>query len=228
MAEKFYDYSSYSYGQNSPVGNIDVGGHFVFKDVSNYPGFTLLLQRGIDKVLSNNTILGALERFTGLNRSTIIEDFKWGSGPEIKLRMLSVPGQTSPDGNKITLDYSLASKLNGYSFGKEGEYNADLLWTIITILHEYVHSGDVRADGVRKDQKELDERDYENCLGYKFEKEVFGNKFLDKKMIYLFRNEKSTEEENENGQRNNSIFWDMIRRLPEGEYSIVNEKLVSK
>jgi RHS repeat-associated protein len=59
MAEKFYAWSSHSYGQDNPVGNIDVGGRFVFKDASNYPELARVLQN-IQSVLDNQNIMSNL------------------------------------------------------------------------------------------------------------------------------------------------------------------------
>jgi hypothetical protein len=103
------------------------------------------------------------------------------------------------------------------------DYYEDLIFMIITILHEYVHSGDFRADGVLKDQEILNKGEYENCLGYQFEEATFGNKIFSKHQIsiydLLFVEEGKKEEEH-------SAFWYMVNTLPPGHYLVADGKII--
>ena len=147
MAEKFYDYSSYSYGQNNPVGNIDVGGHFVFKDASKYPYLSRLLQN-IHKVLDNPRIMSGLQKFSGLDPQVIRQQFMPGIGPEIKADPYLIwrdrVGSTSIDGRTIKIDHTKLQHLeDALKTGNIEEYNDYLFYIVLIILHEYNHSGDL-------------------------------------------------------------------------------------
>jgi len=70
LAEKICNFSFYSYGQNNPLGNIDVGGGFLFNDASNYPELSRLLQN-IHKVLDDPKTMKGLQKFSGLDPEII-------------------------------------------------------------------------------------------------------------------------------------------------------------
>jgi hypothetical protein len=228
MAEKFYDYASYSYGQNNPIGNIDVGGRFVFKDASKYPELSRLLQN-IHKVLDNSSIMNGLQKFSGLDPQIIRQQFMPGIGPEIKadpnLIYQDRVGSTSIDGKTIKIDHTKLQHLeDALKSGNIEGYNDYLSYIILIILHEYTHSGDLQIDGERSDKDQPDE----NCLGYQFEKEVFGTKMkgIDDVRKYLRERDNFVEQENKDSQKKNTGFWNTVMNLGTGTYHVTNGQIV--
>jgi len=228
MSEKFYNWSSYSYGQNNPTGNIDIGGNFVFTGSSKYPEVARLLQN-IQKVLDNKAIMGNLQKFTGLSANTIRFQFSPGNGPEIGIKDLRYKervAETSKNGN-ITLDHATVMHIeNELKAGNNDEYNDWLFYTVLTILHEYVHSGDIQTNEEFSDKNEP----YDNCLGYQFEKATFGRKMKTINEVRSFAGKRSNYVESEEGLNNNkktnSEFWNKILSLGPGNYNIINGQIV--
>jgi len=230
MAEKFYAWSSHSYGQDNPVGNIDVGGRFVFKDASNYPELARVLQN-IQSVLDNQNIMSNLQKFSGLSSDVIRQQFTYEKGPEIKIDDLQwyiqISGQTSDNGD-ITLDYAMVKHLeNALKEGNMDEYNDYLFFIVATILHEYNHSGDLQIDGERSDPGQT-----ENCLGYQFEKATFGSKLKSINDVRVFLGKRTNyvekENKNEDNKKKNEEFWRTVGNLAPGVYSVVDGKIIPK
>lgn len=230
MSEKFYDWSLYSYGHNNPTGNIDIGGNFVFKGSSNYPELARVLQN-IQRVLDNKTIMGNLQKFTGLSANEIRYQFAPGNGPEIDVKFLGFKervGETSDNGN-ITLDYPTVMHLeNELKAGNNNEYNDWLFYNVLIILHEFVHSGDVQTHGEFSDKKEP----YDNCLGYQFEKATFGSKLKTINNVRSFAGERNNYVESDEGLNNNknsnNAFWSKVLSLGTGSYSVINGVISSQ
>ena len=227
MSEKFYDYSSYSYGQNNPIGSIDVGGHFVFKDASKYPELSRLLQN-IHKVLDNPRIMSGLQKFSGLDPLVIRAQFQDNNGPIIRTadlqRFLDKPrvGQTIDDGT-IELDNAMVMHLeNALKEGNVEEYEEYLFYITLVILHEYNHSGDIQIHGTRF--SDLGQPD-ENCLGYQFENETFGRKMKSPSDVRKYSEERSNYVEQKPSKKNGE-FWNQVMNLGSGSYHIVNSQIV--
>ena len=230
MAEKFYAWSSHSYGQDNPVGNIDVGGRFVFKDASNYPELARVLQN-IQSVLDNQNIMSNLQKFSGLSSNLIRQQFAYGNGPEITVNDLWYYAGTTPlkdKGMQIKLDYAKVMHLeNALKAGNMDEYEDYLFYIVATILHEYNHSGDLQIDGERSDPDQI-----ENCLGYQFEKATFGSKLKSINDVRVFLGKRTNyvekENKNEDNKKKNEEFWRTVGNLAPGEYSVVDGKIVPK
>jgi len=229
MADKFYDYSSYSYGQNNPVGNNDIAGNFVFKEAAKYPELARILQN-IGKVLDNKSILRGLEKFTGLDEATIRLQFSYGNGPEIRVKEMVNAGGTPLDDKGMVINlsrYWIANNLkNKLESGNKEDYEIALFYAVLTILHEYTHSGDLQKHGKRSDENEPNE----NCLGFQFEKNTFGRK-MGLPPEDPFEDIKKYKDETDNlveryPKKKNEEFWNTVMRLAPGTYHIENGQIV--
>jgi hypothetical protein len=140
MSEKFYDYSTYCYGQDKPTGNIDIKGKFVFKDVTNHPQLAKLIQ-SISGVLDNTNILSNLSRFSGMDPGVIRQQFQDNRGPIIQIADLQLlyytPVAQTIGGTKekptyegtIQLDNAMVKHLeDAFNEGNIEEYNDYLIY----------------------------------------------------------------------------------------------------
>jgi hypothetical protein len=228
MSEKFYNWSAYSYGLDNPTGNIDIGGNFVFAGSSKYPELARVLQN-IHKVLDNKTIMGNLQKFTGLSANTIKSQFTARNGPVIRIKDLQYidrVGETAKSGN-ITLDYATVMHIeNQLKAGNNNEYNDWLFYTVVLILHEYVHSGDIQTNGQFTDINDWPDK----CLGSKFELETFGRKMRTINDVRSFAGKRSnfveSDETLNNNKKANSEFWSDVLKLGSGNYIIINGEII--
>jgi RHS repeat-associated protein len=228
LAEKYYAWSPYSYGLDKPISNVDVGGQFVFKDAAHRTQLTLLLQN-ISRVLDNQNIMSNLQKFSGLSAKTIREQFQINSGPEIVEREMYgnyhgfTPRQLHGKVIQLatldisTLENSIKDRRN------LSEYNTALALVLLTILHEYTHSGDLQVNGIQSDA----DQPLDNCLGSQFEKQTFGvlSKSVEDINKYFSQNEKDKKEDKEQ-EKNRNDFMNIIKSLPIGNYKVVNGQIV--
>jgi RHS repeat-associated protein len=148
FSEKTYDQTPYRYGANNPLNTIDVKGNFESKDASNHPLVAYLLQYGIQNVLNNDAIMNGLEKYTHLDKEVIRQHFVWGTGPSVEFRDISVRDGLA----NVDIGFFLSERLRdnfekSYSTGNIEEYYKDVIFLIVTILHEYVHYGDYIKNG---------------------------------------------------------------------------------
>lgn len=135
-----------------------------------YPKFNQLVKSEIKTyVMQNPNILGALKKVTGLNEDQIKLHLTWGRGPTIKIEDIpstfygSKPiGQFRPkDPNSLFIN-----KSEVMLFEQNKGFTQEAMWflLVITVLHEYVHYGDYKFDGILAGTD----------LGDEFEREVYG------------------------------------------------------
>jgi hypothetical protein len=135
-----------------------------------YPKFNQLVKSEIKTyVMQNPNILGALKKLTGLSEDQIKLHLTWGRGPTIKIEDIpstfygSRPiGQFRPkDPNSLFIN-----KSEVMLFEQNKGFTQEAMWflLVITVLHEYVHYGDYKFDGILAGTD----------LGDEFEREVYG------------------------------------------------------
>jgi hypothetical protein len=109
---------------------------------------------------------------------------------------------------------------------KKEEYNDWLFYTVLTILHEYVHSGDIQIHEEFSDKNEP----YDNCLGYQFEKATFGRKMKTINDVRGFAGKRSNYVESDealnNNKKTNGEFWSKVLSLGPGNYNIINGEII--
>lgn len=147
---------------------------FSFPKNSNYetlyPRFTQLIKSELKMyVMSNPNILAALKKFTGLTEAEIKTHLTWGKGPTLKIEDIPTTyygdkpiGQFRPaDPNSIIINKSDVAAFESYQ-----GFTREAMWFLlaVSVLHEYVHYGDYKFDGIQAQTE----------VGFAFEYELYG------------------------------------------------------
>ena len=149
-ADAAYSWTPYRYAFNNPVRFLDFNGDYEMdpKDYKKYEGLAHYLAYGIQGVLDNKQVVGALKKYGQFTDKQIKQNFKWGQGPKIVIEKMTgkfgfyKPGTGSKE---IHLNQDYVEMLEKMSPGKERD--ALLFLMAITIMHETVHYGDDQ-DGI--------------------------------------------------------------------------------
>jgi RHS repeat-associated protein len=162
-AEMYQDNSPFNFVKNDPVLYFDVDGKFRLSeaDQRKYKELSDFLQNDVQKLLDNKKILNSIMKYSGATEEQVRKQFEWGSGALIEIEPLRTAG-TALNHLSLTLaqniaDKSITSKKN-------------LLFAILTILHEDVHVLSMLT-GLQYDEEFYNKNGEE---GYAFEIAAFG------------------------------------------------------
>ena len=194
LCEKYYGVSPYAYCVGNPMNAIDPDGRFIIskEQAKKYPRLNLYLQKGIQGILKNPTIMKALRIAGRFTDKQIQEMVTYGKGPIVNVTQLieNQDGYFDPEENSKVLNISknIVNDLED----PEGP-NADVALFIVgvSILHEFSHYGDYLAGS--PDGKDREDGDI-------FEELAYGKKIkrIDAwMMVNKYMNEKGENEKNE-------------------------------
>ena len=194
LSEKYYSISPYVYCGGNPMNAIDPDGRFIIskEQAKKYPRLNLYLQKGIQGILKNPTIMKALRIAGRFTDKQIQEMVTYGKGPIVNVTQLieNQDGYFDPEENSKVLNISknIVNDLED----PEGP-NADVALFIVgvSILHEFSHYGDYLAGS--PDGKDREDGDI-------FEELAYGKKIkrIDAwMMVNKYMNEKGENEKNE-------------------------------
>lgn len=149
-ADVAYNWTPYRYAYNNPVRYLDFNGDYEMepRDYKKYEALAHYLAYGIQGVLENKHVVGALKKYGQFTDKQLKQNFKWGHGPKIVIeKMTGKLGYYTPGvGSKeIHLNQDYVEMLEKMPSGKERD--ALLFLIAITIMHETVHYGDDQ-DGI--------------------------------------------------------------------------------
>ena len=134
-------------------------------DKHTYPQFTYYVKKDIPKLLSNAHVLHSLARIGGINRTTIGNALRWGSGPMIKITpLVGAYGEFTPNvhSNEIRINQSTVRDFEA-GRGRCTARAGGVYLVGVALLHELVHWADDQ-DGVDRPGEE----------GAEFERAIYG------------------------------------------------------
>ena len=145
--------TSYSYAGNDPVNSTDMGGNFQFpvEFRQQYPRVTAYLEKMLPHLQNNVAVVNKLHEHTKLSKDVIKREFQNGSGPEINPRDLGDPyGKSLVIGRLDMNSKTVLDQLEaGLATNGDPQYqeftDTYIFFTIVTILHEYVHDASKRT-----------------------------------------------------------------------------------
>jgi len=145
-SDKFFYETPYNYAGNNPIRNIDIGGNFKFpKDKEKYikdkyPTFYNYIKSGIEQLTQSERLISTYSKYSLQSSHDLKSDFKFNSGAEISLMSGGAKGRTDRTTKNIEIN-ELLLKLVEDAKGEDQE--AALVFTIMTILHEQAHRGNL-------------------------------------------------------------------------------------
>ncbi len=170
--------STYSFVHNNPIRNVDYNGLFVI--AANDPNASLLRSyvAAAKDLLADPYVYEIFKRHSGLTDEQIIDVFTEGKGPQLVITNIKdnleaeyEPTQAIPrtfkafestgtnpqsvigqDKIKLNADFYLKFKELS-SLNRKSPHN---FYIAVTILHELVHFGDLRSDGVQNNTVDFD------------------------------------------------------------------------
>jgi len=173
LSDNFNGETPYIYAGNDPV-NKYVGGKFKFpvKDEArikrDYPLFYKYIKSGIQDLLKSDRVVEAFMKYGNMNRATLMNEFKIGSGAEIIVKDLGGyhKGRTQREKSEhnIELDERFLKLLQKV---KPDDKDAALLVAMFTLLHEEAHRGNL-ADHMDNPNRTTSED------GYSLVDEIYG------------------------------------------------------
>lgn len=174
LSDNFNGETPYCYAGNDPVNKYDVGGKFKFpvKDEArikrDYPLFYKYIKSGIQDLLKSDRVVEAFMKYGHMNRTTLMNEFKFGSGAEIIVKDLGGfhKGRTQREKaeHNIELDERFLKLLQK---AKPDDKDAALLVAMFTLLHEEAHRGNL-ADHMDNPNRTTSED------GYSLVDEIYG------------------------------------------------------
>ena len=157
LCEKYYGMSPYAYCGNNPVNAVDPDGRYIIskEQAKKYPRLNLYLQKGIQGILKNPTIMKALRIAGRFTDKQIKEMVTYGKGPTINVTSMEddTYGFFTPGINSTTLNIS-ESIVNDLEKAKGFDSDIKLFFLAVTILHESAHYGDDLAGNVEGEDRE--------------------------------------------------------------------------
>lgn len=143
----------YSYAGNNPINSTDMGGNFQFpvEFRQQYPRVTAYLEKMLPHLQNNVAVVNKIHEHTRLDKDIIKKEFQNGRGPRISARDLGdAYGRSLVIGR---LDMNSRTVLDQMEAGlaTEGDpryqdfTDTYIFFTIVTILHEYVHDASKRT-----------------------------------------------------------------------------------
>jgi RHS repeat-associated protein len=226
MAHNYMKYSPYSYTINNPVNNIDYNGKFVLPKefIKKYKRLAQYLKNGIQGILGNKQIMGALRKNGQFTDKQIRTALTWGEGPDIHISQL----RTDKYGNEINgkyiggedltflkqksttllIDIDLIEALEK-AVGKDRD--AYLFYVAQIILHELTHYGEDRGKFVPGEEGQL------------FELDAYGQEINNledaRNILNAWKKSKKKKEENNKAKTEGfQSLLDDIDNLDEGTY----------
>ena len=148
LCEKYYSISPYAYCGGDPMNAVDPDGRFIIskEQAKKYPRLNLYLQKGIQGILKNPTIMKALRIAGRFTDRQIKEMLTYGKGPTVNVTQVigNNDGYFDPEENSKALNIS--DNIVNYLESAEG-FDADVALFLVgvTILHELAHYGDYLA-----------------------------------------------------------------------------------
>jgi hypothetical protein len=149
-----------------------------------YPKLTNVLKNDLPKIAHNQKVIDVINEITDAPKETIKEALQWGKGPTIHIQQLGGEGDAEKYGsyrghlsddylNTLFLDIDLVTEFENSNITEISDALSFLI--AVTILHEYVHLGDiVFGDSFWSDLYSNEVYDPENEAGIVFEKDMFG------------------------------------------------------
>ena len=157
LCEKYYSVSPYAYCGGNPVNAVDPDGRYIIskEQAKKYPRLNLYLQKGIQGILKNPTIMKALRIAGRFTDKQIKEMVTYGKGPTINVTSMEddTYGFFTPGINSTTLNIS-ESIVNDLEKAKGFDSDIKLFFLAVTILHESAHYGDDLAGNVEGEDRE--------------------------------------------------------------------------
>lgn len=127
-------------------------------DITTYPKFANYVKNDLPNIISNTSIVRAMQVVGQLNRASLISALTWGSGPDIKISPLAgacgeyTPGSGS---NEIRIDKNIVLDFEA-GRGRKVARAGNVYLVGATLLHELVHWGDDK-DGIDRPGEEGEE-----------------------------------------------------------------------
>ena len=151
---------------------------------SRYPKLTEYLKYELPKIANNQRIVDEINGITDVPKDVIKEALQWGKGPVIEIEQLGHSGENekygvyrghvnSADINTLFLDVDLVNDIENLKNSQE--FRDAIAFLIgVTILHEYVHLGDVMFGDSFWGELHMSSGNEEDEAGIVFEKAIFG------------------------------------------------------
>ena len=149
-----------------------------------YPKLTNVLKNDLPKIAQNQIVIDVINEITDAPKETIKEALQWGKGPTIQIQQLGGEGDAEKYGSyrghlsddyldTLFLDIDLVNEFEDSNITEISDALSFLI--AVTILHEYVHLGDmVFGDNFWGDLFFNEDYDPENEAGIIFEMNIFG------------------------------------------------------
>ena len=149
-----------------------------------YPKLTNVLKNDLPKIAQNQKVIDVINGITGAPKEVIEEALLWGKGPTIRIQQLGGEGDAEKYGSyrghlsddyldTLFLDIDLVNEFENSNITEVSDALSFLI--AVTILHEYVHLGDmVFGDNFWGDLFFNEDYDPENEAGIIFETDIFG------------------------------------------------------
>ncbi len=136
----------------------------------DYPALTEVLEVFVPYYSKDNKMVTIISNLTGVSKSDIIEDLRWGNGPEVHIKQLGkkadgtdIHGEFKPqEPDKIFIDidvvlaFEALSKVNNPTEEQTKQlqlFNGFITFSVL--IHEYVHFADFDFDKLMENREEL-------------------------------------------------------------------------